>query len=186
MSQFEYLAAAVSVVLSLGAVRLIDGIPHAFSHDRRYWPHSVWLLNILLLHVQSWWIFWDFSQAQGWTYPEFLLALAFPGLLYALARTVATVAPEQIASWQDHFEQIRVRMFILAACWVVSLGLLGWVRLKVPLVHPLRAIQGAFVASCIAGALWSSRRFQAVLAGFVFVALISRAVWTGFRAAIFG
>ncbi len=186
MSQFEYLAAAVSVVLSLGAIRLIDGIPHAFARDRRYWPHAVWLLNVLALHIQTWWIFWDFHQNEEWTYPEFLLALAVPGLLYALARAVTTATPEQVDSWRAHFWQIRVRMFVLAICAVASVALLGWASLDIPLVHPLRIVQGTITACLIAGALWANPTFQAVLAYFILAALVGRSLWTGFSAAIFG
>ena len=186
MTQFEYLAAAVSVVLSLGAIRLIDGIPHAFARDRRYWPHAIWVLNILGLHVQTWWIFWDFNVIREWTYPEFLLALACPGLLYALARTATTTSPETVRSWRDHFWEIRVRLFVLATCVIVSLGLLGWLGLGIPLVHPLRIVQGSIAVCFVAGALWANPTFQTVLANFILVGLLARAAWTGFSAAMFG
>ena len=77
-------------------------------------------------------------------------------------------------------------MFVLAICGIASLALLSWASLEVPLVHPLRIVQGTAAACFIAGALWANPTFQVVLANFVLAALVGRALWTGFSAAIFG
>ncbi len=77
-------------------------------------------------------------------------------------------------------------MFVLSICAVASLALLGWASLEIPLVHPLRIVQGTIVACYIAGALWANPTFQAILANFMLAALVARAAWTGFSAAMFG
>ena len=75
MTLFEYLAVAVAVVLSFGAIRLLDGLPHVLARDRRHWVHTIWVVNVLWLHAQFWWVFWSYSGDVAWNYPKFLLAL---------------------------------------------------------------------------------------------------------------
>jgi hypothetical protein len=43
---FEYITVAVSLVLSLGLVRLLEGSLSAFSPSRVYPIHAVWLVYV--------------------------------------------------------------------------------------------------------------------------------------------
>jgi len=163
MAGFEYFSVAVSVILSFGALRLLDALPFVFSRERRYWPHALWVVNLLLLHVHIWWVFWGWSNAPQWTYREFVLLLAPAGLLYALAGTLVTHSAHEVASWREHFWRIRVRLFTLLSCNVVVLALGGWIIAEIPLRTPLRVAQASLLVGFVFGALSRNARFHAAL-----------------------
>jgi hypothetical protein len=41
MTQFEFMSAAVSIVLALSAARLLTALPHVMAPGRFYWVHGV-------------------------------------------------------------------------------------------------------------------------------------------------
>ena len=51
MTLFEYLTVAVSIVLALGVVRLIEGLGPASEATRRYWVHFVYVVLFVLMHL---------------------------------------------------------------------------------------------------------------------------------------
>lgn len=164
MTLFEYLAVAVSIVLSFGAVRLLDGLPYALSREHRYWPHTIWMINLLWLHIQFWWVFWSYSRVTSWSYAQFLLAVAGPGLLYSLANTGLSSSPSAVTSWEAHFYGIRQRFFLLFACLYFVLGLSGWLILEVPFFDPLRIVQASVIVVSLVGARWATPAVHWVLA----------------------
>jgi hypothetical protein len=55
MTLFEYVTVAVSIVLSFGVVRLLDGLRAAALPECRYWVHLAWIPTKLLNHALYWW-----------------------------------------------------------------------------------------------------------------------------------
>ena len=164
MTLFEYLVVLLSIVLSLGVVRLLDGLPAALKPGRRDPLHVTWLFYVFLLHVQYWWVFWSYSRGVTWNYPAFLLALASPVLLYSMAITVSPRDAEGIASWGDHFWSKRARFFSLFAAWILSISLANWLVLGQPFFNRLRAGQGAWFVLLIVAALTDRVWFHRLLA----------------------
>ena len=117
---FEYLAVLISIVLSFGIIRLLDGLPSAFVQGRRYAIHVSWIIVVLWIHVQFWWVFWSYSVDVAWNYPRFLVVLAAPLLLYSVAITLVPRDSSAVQSWREHFYHVRVRLFSLLACWMLS------------------------------------------------------------------
>ena len=175
MTLFEYLAVFLSIVLSFGVIRVLDGLPAAVRPGRVYSVHVTWLIVVLWLHVQYWWVFWSYSTGVSWTYPDFLLALASPLLLYSLAITLVPRDSDSVESWREHFYRVRPRFFYLFAAWIVTVGVANWLVLGQPLLNRLRLGQGTFFLLCLGGALSKRTRFHAifailiVLSGFLFV-----------------
>jgi hypothetical protein len=66
MTLFEYIAVAVSIVLSFGAVHLLDGLPQALDRARSLWPQTLLVINLLWLHVHFWWVFWSYHRVETW------------------------------------------------------------------------------------------------------------------------
>ena len=52
MTLFEYLAIFLSIVLSFGVIRLLDGMPSALKQGRGHVIHSLWVISLLFVHVQ--------------------------------------------------------------------------------------------------------------------------------------
>ena len=164
MTLFEYLAVFLSIVLSFGVIRLLDGLPAAVRPGRVCSLHLTWLIAVLWLHIQYWWVFWSYSGGVAWTYPGFLLALASPLLLYSLAITLVPRDSDDVRSWRDHFYRIRARFFYLCAAWMLSIGLANWLVLGQPLLNRLRLGQGTFFLLFLGGALSKRTWFQTLLA----------------------
>lgn len=179
MTLFEYLAVSVSIVLSFGVIRLLDGIPAALSRDRRYWLHVVWIVNVLWLHAQSWWTFWSYSNSVEWNYPRFMLALAAPAILYSVDITLVSGQPGEISSWRDHFYRVRLRFCVLFALWFLAVTLSTWLVLGQPFFNTVRAWQGGFVVMFLVGAVWRDPRVHGGMAA-VFMALLLYSVVLGF------
>ena len=179
MTLFEYLAVSVSIVLSFGVIRMLDGLPEALARDRRHWIHTLWVVNLLWMHVQLWWAFWSYSGRTVWNYPRFLLSLAAPALLYSLAITLIPRDTSEVSSWGDHFSRVRVRFCVLFALLWISLVLSTWLVLGLPLVHPLRAWQAIFLLLFLVGTRVSTPRFHGALA-IAFVGMLVYSVVTGF------
>lgn len=174
MTLFEYLGVLISIVLSFGIIRLLDGIPFAFARGRGrgYWVHATWVVLILWLHVQYWWAFWSYKEVD-WNYPKFLLALGAPLLIYSLAITLVPRDASAVSSWREHFYGIRVRFFSLYACWISVALLQSWLVLEQAFFVPLRLGQGLFVVLCVSGATFEKPAFQ----GFLAVLNVALAIW---------
>jgi hypothetical protein len=113
MDHFEYISVAVSIVLSLGVVRLLDSIRYAFDPTSRYLVHALWIIVKLMNHVLFWWALWSYRDFAGWNILMFSWVLLFPGLLYMQVTSLVTTTPDDIADWREHFYSIR-RWFLSA------------------------------------------------------------------------
>jgi len=138
MTLFEYVTVAVSIVLSFGVVRLLDGLRPALAPERRYWVHCLWIATKLLNHALFWWGLWALRDAVTWDLASFLWILLFPGALYLQASALVTTSPGEIRSWREHFYQIRswyfgVNVFLILHTFASSALLVG-----VPALHVSR------------------------------------------------
>ena len=172
MTLFEYLAVFLSIILSFGVIRLLDGLPFAVTRGRGYSIHITWVFCILWMHVQYWWVFWSYSTGVAWNYPRFLLVLASPLLLYSLAITLVPRDPDRVEFWRDHFYRVRARFFYLFACWFLAVGLANWIVLGQPLLNRLRLGQGVFLTLFLVGAVSRRPSYHGFLAVLIVVAAV--------------
>mgnify|MGYP001415316145 CR=1 FL=1 len=128
MTLFEYVSVAVSIVLSFGVVRLLDGLRAAALPERRYWVHFLWILTKLLNHALYWWGLWFAGDVTSWNFLAFLWVLLFPGMLYLQSTALVTTSPGDVQSWREHFFEIRGWFFginiMLATHGAISSSLL--------------------------------------------------------------
>jgi hypothetical protein len=113
VAHFEYISVAVSIVLSLGVVRLLDAIRYTFSPRRRYLVLALWIIVKLMNHVLFWLALWTYRNFGGWNILVFAWILLFPGLLYMQVTSLVTTAPQSVTDWRSHFDSIR-RWFLSA------------------------------------------------------------------------
>lgn len=173
MDLFEFLLVVVSIVLGLaitellaGAVRILRGelLPGRL--------HSLWILIVLQLQVQLAWGLWGLRDREAWTYAEFLLLLAGPGLLYMAAAVLfPSVLSDEPAD--AHLLRRRRPFFLLIGSYVLATQLFGWFLFEegwqtVPFVVRLvpftalvvlawtekRAVQWALSGVILAGHIW--------------------------------
>ena len=164
MVLFEHVAVAFSMVLSFGVVRLLDGLRPAFVPGRRYWVHALWLVQKQLNHAFYWWGFLSFREGVAWTVASFLWMLIVPALLFLQATALATTNPSGIASWREHFFDIRRWFFSVDIVLILHSVVTSSLLRGVPLLHPFRALQAAGLTISIVGAASASPRLHAAIA----------------------
>ena len=89
ISAFEYVTVFISIILGLGVTQILTGIADLVHQNERvkvYWPHLIWVLLVLVLHVQEWWVTFQLRSYGPWRLPVFLFVLLYPVTLFILAR----------------------------------------------------------------------------------------------------
>jgi peptidoglycan/LPS O-acetylase OafA/YrhL len=89
ISAFEYVTVLISIILGLGITQILTSIAdlfHKIQKVRFYWPHILWILFVLILHIQEWWVTYELKNHQPWRLPTFLFIILYPVNLFVLAR----------------------------------------------------------------------------------------------------
>jgi len=163
MSQFEFVMTLVSVFISFGLVRLLDGLRYTFIPDRRYWVHCSWVVIRLASYVLLWWGSWSIRDLDLWNLARFTLWLLPFGLLYLQSTALVTTSPEEIRNWRDHFYEIRRWFFATNSIFIVILFLSTTGFGAFPLIHPLSISYLLILIVSIAGYLSDSHKVQALV-----------------------
>ena len=89
ISPFEYVTVLISIVLSLGITQILTSLTLLVKKRTKvisYWPHSLWVLFILFLHIQEWWVMYSLRTFEPWRLPVFLFIMLYPIALFVLAK----------------------------------------------------------------------------------------------------
>ena len=90
--------------------------------------------------------------------------LIVPALLFLQATALATTNPSGIASWREHFFDIRRWFFSVDIVLILHSVVTSSLLRGVPLLHPFRALQAAGLTISILGAAPASPRLHAAIA----------------------
>jgi hypothetical protein len=124
---FNYVAVLISIVIGLGVTRVLGGLSEVIqrsNRERRYWVHTLWLINALVLLMTSWWVFYRWHTAQEWTAYLFFWVTLTPTLLYLASSVLAPGELEETgsASWRDYYyANRRAFFFVFAAIWPLDI-----------------------------------------------------------------
>ena len=179
MTLFEYLTAAVSIVLALAVVRLVEGLRPAFDSERRYWVHWGWVVGKIVSCLSFWWNLWAGREGVDWNFPLFAFVFVGPIILYMQASVLVPQNPANVPSWHEHFLSTH-RSFYFAN----ALLLLHMIISPVLILGALAPMPGPVVLSLgcgasVVAAISSNVRVQEVLALLMF-ATIALGAWTLF------
>ncbi len=169
MTLFEYIAIAYSMVGSFAVLRALSGIPHAIQGGKRYWVHLTWLLATLGTVLLTFWTFW-WARDVLWNLVSFVMVLVPPGILYVFVSLLVPENPETVASWEDHFYAVRLRLFLTGVAWDLAVYLGAAMRSVEP---PPMAVWGSLIAVHLAGAISRNPRIHALLAGIIPIMLVA-------------
>ncbi len=89
ISPFEYVATLVSIILGLGITQILSSFADLLYHYKKvkfYWPHTLWVVFILFLHIQDWFIAYEMKEKAIWRLPELLFILSYPITLFTVAK----------------------------------------------------------------------------------------------------
>lgn len=91
MTAFEYISVFVAIILGLGIAQIITGLAH-FIHGsnkvKMYWPHLLWIIMIFFLHIQEWWVFYEYKNFTSWKLVTFMFVILYPICLFIQARVL--------------------------------------------------------------------------------------------------
>lgn len=175
MSEFEYLAVLISIVLGLGITRLLSGFGRWLEHRstlRAYAPAIIWAAILLVLHVQAWWSMFALRHHVGWTFWQFSVVLLQPITLFLLATLVLPSAGASSPGLRSNYYAQRPWFFgLLVLLLVVSV--LKDLVLTGSLPEPINlGFHVAFLIPAVAGVFVARESFHRAIA-YVAAALIA-------------
>ena len=126
MNVFEFLLVIVSIMLGLGITELLAGLVRILRGELVTGKlHALWMFVVFQLQVQLAWGLWGLRSKAEWQYPEFLLLLLAPVLLYLAAAVIfPSVATDE--SLDSHLMRRRRPFFLLLTGYVLVAGLFSW------------------------------------------------------------
>jgi hypothetical protein len=177
MDPFSYVCVLTSIVAGLAVTRLLGGLGQLLQTRTRtptYWVHSLWMLNMLLSVIITWWIQYRWRHTEHWTLFLVLWMLVAPITLYL---ATALLFPneqegEPILNWRQHyFEHNRLFFLLMALTYaidVVDTSLKGWAHFRSlgPLYLGSMAL---FFTLCSIAGFTKSKYFHGVFAVFYLV-----------------
>ena len=89
ISPFEYVSILVSIILGLGITQILSAFSDLLYHYKKvkfYWPHTFWIVFILFLHIQDWFITYQLKDKPVWHLPELFFILLYPISLFCIAK----------------------------------------------------------------------------------------------------
>jgi hypothetical protein len=107
---FSYLSVLISIILGLGIAHLLSGVARSLSRRRTtsfYWPTFVWIVILLILIVQVWWVDFSLSAPREWTLAGFVSTLLIPASLYFMSFLILPEANDM----RDAYFENRVWFF---------------------------------------------------------------------------
>lgn len=186
MSAFEYVTVLIAIVLSLGIAQILTGVASLIKKSHKvifYWPHLLWVLFILLLHIQEWWIMYELKVHQPWRLPFFLFIMTYPVNLFLLARLLFPdkFVGKVIDMRQYYFKNFRKLFLLLALSALVSvLYNLFVLHLTIPdqLLQLLLMAGVTFVAVRNLTATWIHQALSIIIIGTMVISIaIEWNVW---------
>jgi hypothetical protein len=89
ISAFEYVSILISIILGLGITQILSSFSdllYNHKHVKFYWPHLIWIVFILFLHFQDWFITYQVKDIKVWSLPKLLFIIAYPITLFLCAK----------------------------------------------------------------------------------------------------
>jgi hypothetical protein len=118
MDPFSYICVLTSIVAGLAVTRLVSGFGQLLqtrARTRPYWVHALWMVNVLLTVIISWWVQYRWRNAENWTLFLFLWLLVAPLILYLVTALLFPINQEEVVvtSWREHFYSNNHKIFPL-------------------------------------------------------------------------
>lgn len=126
INPFEYVSMLISLILGLGITQLLSALTDLLYHYKKvkfYWPHSIWIVFILFLHIQDWFITFQLKDKWIWNLPELFFVLLYPVALFAVAKLLLpTNESEEKTNMKVFYKnQFPVIFFIVGISIILSM-----------------------------------------------------------------
>jgi hypothetical protein len=126
VNPFEYVSILVSIILGLGITQLLSAFSdllYRYQKVKFYWPHTLWVIFILFLHIQDWFIMYQLQTVKVWSLPTMSFILAYPVTLFICAKLLLPTneMEERSDMKKFYFGQFPVLFFFVALSIVLSI-----------------------------------------------------------------
>jgi len=119
MDIFEFILVLVTVIVGLGIAELLGGVVRILRHELKPGRlHSLWIWMIFEMQVQWLWSSWALRDRGEWLFPEFILLLALPVVLYMIA-AVLFPSTDTSDDLDAHFFRHRKPFFLLLMACII-------------------------------------------------------------------
>jgi hypothetical protein len=173
---FEFLTAAVSIVLALAVVRLVEGLRPAVESEGRYWVHWGWVVGKVVSCLIFWWNLWAAREGVAWNFLSFAFVFIGPIILYMQASVLVPQNPASIPSWREHFLSIHRSFYIANALLLLHLLTSPLVLAGVLPPMPAPIVLSLGCIASVVGAASNSVRVQEVVAALMFATIFMAAL----------
>ena len=173
MSQFEYVMVMVSLILARAIAQAMRGLSEVVTSEKRFWPHTAWLVLYVLLVVQIWWAYWDYNIIEEWRFTTYLFALFNPIIMFASVHLLVPVARTSRTDWQEHLSQVRRSVCGLGIGFIAMAVFANVIFFGSPLFHPYRIFQALFVALYLTGMFARSDKLHNAVPFLLVAALVT-------------
>ena len=166
MNSFEYIFAIASILLGLAIAELLTGFSRILRQELKPgWLHLLWIAVVFQMQLQLAWAFWKLRSKETWLYPEFLLVLAGPILLYIAASVLFPRTSTTDKNLSLHLLERRLAFFLVMATYVAYTSLLGAYFFNQPFLQTgSTALRIVGIASSIFLAITDKPRVHWILA----------------------
>jgi hypothetical protein len=115
---FSYICVLTSIVAGLAVTRLVSGFGQLLQTRARtppYWVHALWMVNVLLAMIITWWVQYRWRNVPHWTLFLFLWLLVAPLILYLVAALLFPTNQDDVVvtNWREHYYANNQKIFAL-------------------------------------------------------------------------
>lgn len=126
INPFEYVSILISIILGLGITQLLSAFSDLLYHYRKvkfYWPHTIWLVFILFLNIQDWFITFKLKDKMEWNLPALLFVLLYPIALFVITKMILPTneSEERYNMRSFYFRQYNITFLMMAVSALLSL-----------------------------------------------------------------
>jgi len=126
ISPFEYISILVSIIIGLGITQILSAFSDLLYNYKKvkfYWPHSVWIIFILFLQIQDWFVFYQLETIKVWTLPLLIFIISYPVTLFICSKMLLPTndLEEKFDMKKFYFSQFQVIFLFISISIVLSI-----------------------------------------------------------------
>lgn len=127
ISPFEYVSILISIILGLGIAQLLSALAdllYDIKQVKFYWPHTLWIIFVLFLHIQDWFITYELRSLAAFNLPTLLFILLYPVTLFMCAKVLLPTnrSEESFNMKRYYFSQFRLIYLLIGFSIALSIG----------------------------------------------------------------
>ncbi len=105
MSQFEYVAVLISIIVGLALTQMLRGVGRMVTTKdgpKAYWVHLVWTFYLFVNITLFWW--WEFRLGTiEWSLTVYLVVIVYATLFFFASLVMQPVNLEGVASYEEYY-----------------------------------------------------------------------------------